>query len=421
MGNLLFDYEETRLPNGIRLISLQDVNLPFQRLDFIFPTGANADGDKPGIRHMVEHLVSENVESKTSADIDKYFKRHGGYAYLGETGYLYTYFGFKSPANPRVMQKALKLFCSMLFKVRFLRKFHTERGAIFGEFREDYNYDVQHHVLALGRQELFGTHPLAGYTDPLGYPESIGRITPKDLAEHYSQYFVPQQLTVLATGFYSQHLLREFLGDALAIPCAWSEKRVPALPVLDMPAQPNRTVVDIDPATAGFGSPHQGYIRISARLPGKTSPHLVEMLAAMVDVMVGEELRGKHGWTYSWSVTPFYLKSAWLLELETTVNAEAWGEATAVIWDTLGRLSESKQLFWETKRHLVESQKLLTADQAHDQMLDSLCLYSSIDFAQKKQSQLARLHFPQLLTLMPHLWREHCVTLLRPPVRKAAA
>lgn len=201
----LFDYRETVLDNGLRVITLEDFSAPIVAVQVWYHVGSkNENPARQGFAHMFEHMMFRGTDKLGPTDHFDLIRQTGGstnaYTAFDQTVYVETL-----PANQ--LDLALWLEAErMTFLNIDQESFDTERKVVEEERRLGLNRpygDVVEKVL----DELFKTHPYRW--SPIGNIAHLRASSVQELREFWQTYYVPNNATLVIAGAVSH-------DDALA-------------------------------------------------------------------------------------------------------------------------------------------------------------------------------------------------------------
>ncbi len=180
--------------------------------NFIVHSGARQDDvNKEGTAHFVEHLVSENI-SVTSGDLCAFFKECGGTVNLGMTDYLFTEYGFFTPADQDVVKQGFG-YMGEIFANNILlqNRIERERNVIIAEILEDHSFSIAAENFLQHKKRSCRDLFLSRFLSVAGSCNSVNNIIQKDLQSYYDTYYVASNMSIVLVGNVSwydvEHLL----------------------------------------------------------------------------------------------------------------------------------------------------------------------------------------------------------------------
>src|SRR5688572_15352548 len=227
------DYTMTTLPNGMKVVLLEDHSTPIVHLQMWYHVGSkNEKAGRTGFAHLFEHMMFKGSKNVEPEGHPSYVSSVGGQsnAFTNEDA---TVFWETVPAQ--YLPLILWLEADRLASLRIdERVFRTEREVVKEERRmriENQPYGRLQEIIA---DHAFAVHP---YKHPvIGSMKDLEAASIDDVREFFQTYYVPGNATaVLAGDFDSKEalaLITQYLGRVPK-----SDKAVPR----DIPAEPKQT------------------------------------------------------------------------------------------------------------------------------------------------------------------------------------
>jgi len=192
----LYDYRDITLPNGLRVITLEDSSCPIVAVHLWYHVGSKDEqADRQGFAHMFEHMMFRGTDRLGPKDHFEFIRRTGGdsnaYTSFDQTVYIQTL-----PANQ--LELALWLEAE---RMGFLRidqtAFDTERKVVEEERRLGLNrpYGTAPEKVV---REMFTIHPY-GWT-PIGNIGHLRASAAQELRDFWMRYYVPNNATLVIVG-----------------------------------------------------------------------------------------------------------------------------------------------------------------------------------------------------------------------------
>lgn len=212
-------YEQSTLPNGLRVITAE---LPYTRsaaVQFLVHVGARNEPEKiSGISHFVEHMVFKGTDLMPNpVQISEAIEGVGG-ALNACTDHETTSYRALVPSSH--LPVALKVLTDMLRRSRFdPDEIKKERAVIVEEISSTLDSPGEIADL-LFDQMLWGTHPLG--RDIAGTRSSVRAIKRPDLIAHTRNHYTPASIVISVAGNVTRHqvmrAVEQLWGDASALP-----------------------------------------------------------------------------------------------------------------------------------------------------------------------------------------------------------
>lgn len=220
------------LPNGMRVIVVENHAVPLATVDVVVKTGAiSQDTTDEGVPHLFEHMLFSGYRGvfnePFNVDIGPLHA-----AYNGETReeMVSYYLTLPSQSVDRAMDILSTLVRDPHFEVENLNK---ERMVVLDEMSRDLS-DPRQHLNSAVERLLWGK----GWPqkDPLGSAMPLFATTPKSLDKIFHEYYVPNNSAVVVTGDVSAPKVfawaRSHFGGWKRSPDPYAAHPVPAVPPL---------------------------------------------------------------------------------------------------------------------------------------------------------------------------------------------
>jgi zinc protease len=197
---------ETVLPNGLKLILLEDHKAPVTVFQIWYRVGSrNETNGHTGLSHLLEHMMFKGTASVGPEEYSRIVQRNGGQTNAFTSQDATTYFATLVSDRVGVV---IDLEADRLANLRLsAENFDPERAVVQEERRMRIDNDP---VAALFEQlgaTAYTAHP---YQAPIiGWMNDIARSTVDDLERHYRTYYVPNNAFVVAVGDFEADVLAE--------------------------------------------------------------------------------------------------------------------------------------------------------------------------------------------------------------------
>jgi predicted Zn-dependent peptidase len=284
-------FSETQLPNGLRLLVVENHALPVANVDLYVRSGTAADPqDKLGLAQMTAGLLDKGTPTRTAQQIAETVEGVGGSinAFAGVDN-LTVSVGVLSDQLPL----AFELLSDVSLRPTFPeQELETARAQQIAGLRAALGQPATLATRMFERQ-VYGTgHPYGRARTP----QTVGALTRDEVAGWHHANFVPANALLVVSGdvtpAQAQEMARRWFGE-------WSGG--PA------PRDEFRTVAERGPAEIYLvhrpnsvqSSIYVGHPGLTADDPDYWAVQVLNMvLGASGDSRLEEILRGAHGWTY---------------------------------------------------------------------------------------------------------------------------
>ena len=182
-----FDYQQIKLDNGLKVITLEDFSCPIVSVQLWYHVGSKDEQpDRQGFAHMFEHMMFRGTDRLGATEHFSLIRRVGGttngYTSFDRTVYLETL-----PADQ--LELALWLEAErMAFLKIDQQAFDTERKIVEEERRMRINQPYGTLVENL-LDELFSVHPYRW--PPIGKIPHLRAAAVQELRDFWQKYYVP--------------------------------------------------------------------------------------------------------------------------------------------------------------------------------------------------------------------------------------
>lgn len=364
---------ETVLPNGLRVVILEEKRLPLVSYRLAFRTGsANNPPDMPGLMNIMTGLLNEGTETRNSKQIADEIARMGATLGAGSTS---DYTTVAASALSIYQDQMLDLLTDIALHPSFpqneidITKQNTKQGLV--------QQRAQSSFLAGERlaRTLFGSHP---YSVVSATPESIDAVTREKLQSFHRQMFIPNNAVLFIVGNVERAAVLKRVSELFG---KWERGQ----PVAEnFPAPPTRTeraIYLVDrPGSA------QSTIVIANLAINRSSPDyfplllLHTMLGGGFTTRLDQNLRENKGYTYGASSVFDTRRAAGTFRATAEVRTPVTGASLKEFFYELDRIRTEpipEQELQDNKAFLsgllpirIETQEGLTDQLVQIKMLD---------------------------------------------------
>jgi zinc protease len=287
---------ETVLPNGLRVVILEEKRLPLVSYRLAFRTGgAHNPTNMPGLMSMVSGLLNEGTETRSSKQIADMIASMGATLTAGTSA---DYTTVSASALSIYGNQILDLMADVSLHPSFpqneidIAKANTKQGLI--QQRAQPSFLVNERL----SRTLFGSHP---YSVVTATPESVDAVTREKLLSFHRQMFIPNNAVLFVIGDVDRAATVKRATELFG---AWEKGQPAAENFPAPPVRTNRAIYLVDrPGSA------QSTIVIANLAITRSSPDYFPML--LLNTMLGgsfsprldQNLRENKGYTYGASST----------------------------------------------------------------------------------------------------------------------
>ena len=346
--------QQAVLPNGLRVIVLEDRRVPRITLDLRIPgAGGYYDpADLPGLATVTADMMREGTTSRSSSQISEQLETIAASVTVGAPPSAVEASVFGSSLTEHA-DKLLEIFADVLLNPSFpdqeLERYKQRTRAMLIQQRSNPGF--------LGSERfastIYGSHPAARVSIA---PETLGKVTRQALADVHRSRFVPDHALLAVSGDISLAEARKLIGAHLS---GWKRAGTPAPSVADPPP--------LGPTRVSFvarANSVQTNLMVGTQMIQRTDPDY-DVLQVMNGVLGGGPtgrlfiiLREEKGYTYGAysGLVAGRWRGAW--QASTSVRTEVTQEALRDLLAEIGRMRNEpvpEKEFNEKKRAMVGS------------------------------------------------------------------
>ncbi len=324
-------------------------------MGFLVHSGARHDPiGLEGTAHFVEHLVSKNA-GVPEKEMREFFESCGGSFNFGSTSYPATRYNFLVPKDRAVLGNALSIFGDMLLSATLIQMVERERGVIMGEFYRRYPIMFRFELDMRGHKALYGGSWLERFARPLGAPESIQRITERDLQTYYDLHYTPPNMSIVSVGGMALPELLELLSESsFAVEKKGVRTPLPEPEKQSAPPLETRHVCELSKYTTTESPSQVGGYQSTAKIPGSASWEAVRIFDGMLHEVLREEVRERRAWTYAIGSSCTHVRSFYEFMINcSALKPVALDGIENVVEACIASIGTREDLFLHTKQHLL--------------------------------------------------------------------
>ena len=201
------DYKETKLPNGLKVVTLEDHRAPVVTLQIWYHVGSKDEAKgKAGFAHLFEHLMFKGSAHVGTEEHARYVEQLGG-DYNADTYFDRTRYYETVPAN--ALDRVLFLEADRMTSLRVDEpNLKSERAVVQEEHRMDVENAPYGALIENVQTMLFpAAHPYAHTT--IGIMSDLDDAKLSEVKAFHDEYYKPDNATLVLVGDFKT-------GDALA-------------------------------------------------------------------------------------------------------------------------------------------------------------------------------------------------------------
>lgn len=204
---------ETVLPNGLKLLLLEDHKAPVAVLQVWYRVGSrNEQLGRTGLSHLLEHLMFKGTKKVGPEEYSRIIQHNGGNDNAFTANDSTTYFA--TLASDR-LPVAIDLEADRMHNLSFDEaQFTPELHVVMEERRLRTDNNPVSALFELASSVAYAAHPYQWPT--IGWMEDLKQATRDDALEYYRTYYNPANAVVVCVGDFSADALTNQLQAAFA-------------------------------------------------------------------------------------------------------------------------------------------------------------------------------------------------------------
>ncbi|MCU0653101.1 MAG: insulinase family protein [Candidatus Pacebacteria bacterium] len=284
-------YKKTKLPNGLRVLTIPSRNTNSVTVMALVGTGSKYETKEvSGISHFLEHLQFKGTRKRpTEMDVFTFIDGLGGVSNAFTSQEMT---GYYVKVQSKKIKEAFDLIADIFLNATLpAEEIEKERGTIIEELNMFYDHPMRH-IWTVWNNVLYGDQP-AGW-DIGGTKETVKKITRDQLVAYRASNYTAQNTIVCVSGNFDQAKARELASKYFG----GLEKKAPGAkaPVVEKQDQPGVLVYK--------KQTNQTQVAVGVRsfdytYPKRYALELLELiLGGMWSSRLMEEVRIKRGLVY---------------------------------------------------------------------------------------------------------------------------
>jgi zinc protease len=285
-------FAESTLPNGLRILVVENHALPVANLNLFVRSGSSSDpADKLGLAQMTAALLDKGTATRTAVQISETVEGVGGSIGAGADQDNVT-------ASVGVLSDQLPLAFELLSDVVLHPSFpqqemETARAQQLAGLRAALGNPGTLASRMFDRQVYGASHPYGRRSTP----QTVAALTRDDVAAFHRANFIPRNAYLVVSGdvtpAQAQEMARRWFGE-------WSGGAAPDDAFPGPPARERAEIYLVHRPNSVQSSLYVGNVGLQPDDPDYYAVQVMNMvLGAGGDSRLEEVLRSQHGWTYS--------------------------------------------------------------------------------------------------------------------------
>ncbi len=336
------EYNETRLDNGVRVISASMPHVNSAAMGLWAGVGGRYEPARlSGISHFIEHLLFKGTRKRSARDISQAIEGRGGYFNAFTQEESTCYYGRVASIHT---EKVFDILADMYLNAKFSPSdIERERGVILEEimmYRDQPEHLVQD---ALG-QMLWVNHPVG--RPLIGTADNLARMTRDDIIEFKNNKYVAEN-TVASFAGNIEHM--KCVRRAEKLLGGMNGGKIPRCrPVTRTTVQSRQTVINKEI--------EQTHLAMGFRLFGRKDPRRFTL--KLISIILGENtssrlfqsIREQNGLAYSVSSGMHLFRDTGALVISAGLDRKRAGKAMKLIVRELNRMKNKRVSQRELRR-----------------------------------------------------------------------
>jgi predicted Zn-dependent peptidase len=327
---------EQTLPNGLKLVLLEDHRQPALWLRLAVPGGSIRDPqDRVGVAQMTAALLDKGAGDRTAPQIAELVDGIGASleASAGDD-----FLSISASGLSGYTDTLFQLLADVTLRPKFpADELERARTRVLNELQFSLSQPATMANAAMDRL-VYGAYPYGNLST--GTPKTLAAITQQDLVKFHDTYFAPNAATLFLVGDITP---AQALAQAQAAFGGWARKEVPA-----PPTAPTRPAAAVKPQITIIDRPGaaQTEVRIGALTTGYNDPNRIVGSVATAVLGLGQfegrltkEIRVKRGLTYG--AASFFQRhqEAGEFEISTFTKNASTGEVVKIALDEANKMT----------------------------------------------------------------------------------
>jgi predicted Zn-dependent peptidase len=326
---MLLNFDETKLPNGIRVATANMPNIESVAMGVWVGVGGRYEDKRiSGISHFIEHLLFKGTKTRSAKDISQAIEGRGGYfnAFTQEESTCYY-----ARISTEHMKSTFAILADMYLNPKFSAEdINKERGVIIEEIMM-YKDQPQHVVQEILGELLWQDHalgrPLIGTTD------TVGKVSRADILNFKNTKYVADNTIVVFAGKVEHDACVKLVGNLLG-----------HVRTIRKPGYPEVTKQTRQKAVRVFAKDiEQTHVALGIRLFGRHDSRRYPL--KLLSIILGENMssrlfqvvREKHGLAYSIHSSVQLFDETGVLDIQAGVDCDRLSRAIELILSELAK------------------------------------------------------------------------------------
>lgn len=332
------------LENGLKYVVIENKKLPIVQVRIIFNGGARLDpNDYQGLTYLTAQTLLKGTKQKTAQQIAEEFE------FLGSTIDVSTnadYSVISSEFLKYNYEKGFEILSEIITSPAFKDdEINKEKEKLISELKsslENSSYIANQFF----RKVIFEGHPYSNSVQ--GTIKQIEKITPKQVRNHYKNYFIPNETLIIVYGDVKKDEVAKLIDRLFS---NWQKGNTISFENKEPLKLQNLKIVLVDKPGLTQAQIRVGNIGINQNNPDEIPISIVNtILGSGFTSRLVEEIRVKRSLTYGANSSFQKFQQSGIFQISTFTKNETVSEVIKIILDELEKLQKSGVSDWEIKK-----------------------------------------------------------------------
>jgi zinc protease len=193
-----FQVKRAKLPNGLRLLVIEDRSSPTFAYQTWFNVGSrNEVPGKTGLAHLFEHMMFKGTKNHKDGEFDALLEKAGAEGENAFTSNDHTVYLQEMPKEGFQLITELEAD-RMVNLIVDDKAFKTEREVVQNERRFRKENSPEGTMYQTLFETAFGSHPY--HWPVIGYEEDLSSMSAQDARDFYTRFYSPDRATIVIAG-----------------------------------------------------------------------------------------------------------------------------------------------------------------------------------------------------------------------------
>ena len=232
------DFTDRTLPNGLRVLLVEDHRVPSVAINVGYRVGGKDDPPgRSGFAHLFEHLMFKGTKNTRPETIDRLTEDIGGVNNAFTADDITNYYEVV-PSN--YLETLLWAEADRMGSLAVTEEhFHTERDVVIGEYDQRILAEPYGMLDELVNREAYRVHPYR--RGVIGDPENLRAATLADVVAFHATYYRPDNAVLVVVGDFDPTTTEAWI-DRYFGRIATPAERIPRVTVEEPPQHAERTL-----------------------------------------------------------------------------------------------------------------------------------------------------------------------------------